>query len=177
MRKIISLALIIITAASLLFAGGCFNAGERIAEKITEGAIEQAIEDESGAEVDISDESITMKTEEGETTIGSGADIPEGYPEGAVPVYPDMMITSSQKITQDGKTSYMISAETVDTGEKIASWYKDQLAGWNVDSEYTTEGDGVKNTMVSITGETYSVWLQITEDESGKYVMLSVSEN
>jgi len=173
MRKIISLTLIISTAVTLLFAGGCFNAGQRIAE----GAMERAIEDESGADVDISGDSVTVKTDEGETTIGGGAEIPEGYPEGEVPVYPDMTITSSQKITQDGKTNYMISAETADTGEEIASWYKGKLAGWNVDNEYTSEGDGLRNTMVSITSDTYSVWLQITEEESGNYVILNVSEN
>ncbi len=177
MKKSISLALAISLAVSLLFAGGCFNLGEKIAGEITEGIIEKGIEGDTGADVDISGDSVTIKTDEGESTIGSGADIPDGYPEGEVPVYPDMTITSSQKITQDGKTNYMISAETADTGEKIANWYKSKLAGWNVDSEYSSEGDGLTNTMVSITSDTYSVWLQITEEESGNYVIITVSEN
>jgi len=177
MKKSISLILIIGLAVSLLFAGGCFNLGEKIAGEITEGIVEKAIEGESGADVDISGDSATVKTDEGETTIGSEADIPEGYPGGEVPVYPDMTLTFSQRITQDGKDSFMLSAETADAGQKIIDWYKSKLAGWDIDSEYSSESDDVKSTMVNFSNDSYMVWVQVTEQEDGNYVMLSVSEN
>ncbi len=166
-RKIVTLALIISLAVSLLLAGGCFNAGEKLAEKITEGAIEKAIEDETGADVNISEGSVTMKTDEGETTIGSGADIPEGFPEGEVPIYPDMEIVTSSKFTHDGKDSFSIIAESEDTSDKIVDWYKGQLGGWNIDSEFASDSAEGKTSMISASKDNYNLTLFCAEDQNG----------
>jgi flavodoxin len=171
MKKIIPLALIMSLLVSVLFFSGGCNPGEKIAEEITERAIEQG----SGADVDISEDEMTIKTDEGETTIGSGTELPDDFPS-AVPVYPDMQILNSSKVTQDGKAAFTIGAETTDSHDKVVGWYKSELGNWKIDSEFTSESDGLKYTMVTASNDAYNLWMQFTEEEGKNYIMLSVEE-
>ncbi len=131
----------------LLLASGCF--GQNIAERIAEEVIEKAIEEDNGenVEIDLDDDGITIKGEDGEVsisaddetveiksddgefTIGLGAELPEGFP-GNVPVYPDMEITTSWRSTDNDKDNYSISGLTEDAGDDVFAWYKDKLSGW-----------------------------------------------
>jgi len=172
MKKIITLVLIMSLLVSVLFfSGGCFNPGEKIAEEITERAIEQG----SGADVDISGDEVTVTTDEGETTIGSGTELPDDFPAG-VPVYPDMQILNSSKVTQDGKAAFTIGAETTDSHDKVIDWYKSELGNWNIDSEFTSESDDLEYTMITASNDAYNLWMQVTEEEGKNYIMLSVEE-
>ncbi len=181
MKKLIALtAVVSIAIFTLLSASGCFNPGEKIAEKITEEAMEKAIEEgiegEEGteADVDISGEEVSIKTDEGEMTIGQGADLPQGFP-GVVPVYPDMQISSSWRSVDDGKESFFVGGISGDPGNKIFDWYKSELSGWEIEESEFKSGD---ESMYSIntSNDTYDIGVVITESEDETTVMLYVDE-
>ena len=110
MKKIIAPVVVISLTIFMLFsAGGC---RERIAEESVEAAIEEAIEDEGGGgdvEVDINKGETTITTDEGEMTIGEGTDLPDGFPD-VIPMYANMVIATSWKVTEDDKEVFSIAA-------------------------------------------------------------------
>ncbi len=175
MKKLITLTLIISMAVFLSFsASGCFNAGQKIAEKITEENIEKSIESEGGeADVDISEDQVSIKTDEGEMTIGQGAELPEGFPE-AVPVYP-MEISSSWKSVEDGKDTFSVSGLTADSEEAVFNWYKSELGGWNIENEFSSQSDGENFYSISANNGTYNLILLITESDEGTIVSITVT--
>jgi hypothetical protein len=178
----------------LLLASGCF--GQNIAERIAEEVIEKAIEEDNGenVEIDLDDDGITIKGEDGEVsisaddetveiksddgefTIGIGAELPEGFP-GNVPVYPDMEITTSWKSTEDDKVSFSISGLTEEAGDDVFAWYKDKLSGWEIESEFTASGDDVKTSSLSVKSDGLIMVLMVIEsDDEGTIITQSVTE-
>jgi hypothetical protein len=175
MKKTLAITLAISLALFMLFPlSGC-KVGPRAAERYAEETMQRAIGDEGEVSVDSGGEQITITTDEGESIIGSTT-LPDGFPD-IVPVYPNMTIISSSKFTQDNKTGFSLTAETSDGFDAVSTWYSGQLDGWEDKSEYTSEGDGFKNSMISANKNAYSLWLQITEDESGTYITMGVEEN
>ena len=165
-RVLVTITVVSMAIFMLLFMGGC---------KRGPGIIEEAIERETGATVDSTGDQTTITTDEGEMVIGEGAELPDGFP-GVVPMYPDMKITSSFKTTQDGKSNYSIAAESSDAMDKVADWYRNQLGSWNIDSEYTSESDGVKTTMFNASKDNYYLWLWLADADGKTSVTLSVDE-
>ena len=177
MKKVIALTAVISMTIFMLFSvSGCFNLGQKVAEKITEEAIEKSIESEGGeAEVEIGEEGVSIKTDEGETTIG-GADLSEGFPK-VVPVHPGMQIISSAKSTEDGKEFFVVSGIIGDSGKEIFDWYKSQLSNWDTEESEVTSGD---ESMYSIyaSNDAYdvSVIIMDVESEDEVTVMIYVDE-
>jgi len=174
MKKVIALTAVVSLAIFMLFSvSGCFNLGQKVAEKITEEAVEKAIESEGGeAEVDIGEEGVSIKTDEGEMTYGGGAELPEGFPK-VVPVYPDMQIVSSWKATDDEKESFSVSGIIGDSGKKIFDWYKSQLSNWDTEESEVTSGD---ESMYSIyaSNDAYDVSVIIMDVESEDEVTVTL---
>jgi len=188
------IALIVSMLLVLLLASGCF--GQNIAERIAEEVIEKAIEEDNGenVEIDLDDDGITIKGEDGEVsisaddetveiksddgefTIGSGAELPEGFP-GNVPVYPDMEITTSWRSTDNDKDNYSISGLTEDAGDDVFAWYKDKLSGWNIEGEFTVNVDDGKSSSLTAKGDGLILNIMVieTEDE-GTAVVQTVTE-
>ena len=177
MKKIVALTAVISMTIFMLFSvSGCFNLGQKVAEKVTEKAVEKAIESEGGeAEVDVGEEGVSIKTDEGEMTIGEGAELPEGFPK-VVPVYPGMQITTSWKGTEDGKETFSVSALTSDLGSTVFDWYKSELGGWENEGEFTSESGGESTFTISADNGTYSVVVMIMESDEGTVVTLAASE-
>jgi len=181
MKKIAALAVIISLAAFILFsAGGCSKIGQRIAETVTEETIEQAIEQgiegEGGqAEVDISGDEVTITTDEGETSWGTGTELPEGFPK-VVPIYPDMTPTSTMTWEDDGNKYFMVGFETADPGKKVYDWYMDKFsaAGWTVDYNSTTTSDGDKYYNVTANDGTLEASVMVSEYEGDTTVSINV---
>ena len=154
---------------------------QKIAEKVTEEAVEKAIEEsiegeEGGeADVEIDEEGISIKTDEGEMTIGTGAELPDGFP-GVVPVYPDMEIITSWRSVDDGKENFSVSGISSDPGEKIFDWYKSKLSGWDIDSEFSSEQDNEMMYSLNTNNGTYNVSVLIIESEDEITVVLNVNE-
>ena len=174
MKKIITMAVVLsLVAFLLLSASGCNKIGRRVAESISEEtieeAIEQSIESEGGqAEVDISEGEFTVKTEEGETSWGTGTEMPDNFPKD-VPLYPDMTPTSSMSGQDDGKEFFFVSFESRDPGEKIYNWYGKELSsgGWAIDFESSSASDGGKFYQISGSNGTYLTYVAITEESGG----------
>ncbi len=173
MKKIIALAVILSLAVFLVFsAGGCSKVGRRVAESISEKTIEQAvekgIESEGGqADVDISEEGVSIKTDEGTTSWGTGTEMPENFPK-VVPVYPDMTPVSTMSWQEEGKDFFVIGFETDDPGEKVYNWYMDKFPaeGWTVEYNASSTSDGGNFYQVVADDGTYLTAVAITE-ESG----------
>lgn len=177
MKKAIALAAVISMAIFMLFSvSGCFNLGQKVAEKVTEKAVEKAIESEGGeAEVDIGEEGVSIKTEEGEVTVGGGTELPEGFPK-VVPVYPDIEILSSLKSTEEGKQTFTVSALTSDSGSTVFDWYKSNLGGWEIESEFTSESEGETFSSISANNGTYIFVVTIIETDEGTALGIAVNE-
>ena len=177
MKKIIAIiAVIVPMLLVLVLASGCF--GQNIAEKIAEEAIEKAIESDSGENVDIDfdDDEITIKSDDGEVSIGMGSDLPDNFPDN-VPVYPDMEIISSWSVTEDDKDSYSINGLTEDAGDDVFAWYKESLSGWEIENEFSASGDDVKTSSLSAKSGGLVVVIMVVETEDeGTSIMLSVTE-
>jgi hypothetical protein len=177
MKKIVALTAVISLSIFMLFSvSGCFNLGQKVAEKVTEKAVEKAIESEGGeAEVDIGEEGVSIKTDEGEMTIGGGAELPEGFPK-VVPVYPGMEISSSWKSVDDGKDHFSVSGISSDPGKEVFDWYKGELGGWDIEGEFVAESGGESTFTISANDGTYSVSVMIMESDDEVIVMLYVDE-
>lgn len=172
MRKTIALVMVISLAIFMLFSGsGCKGTEESV-----EAAIEEAIGDEGGdAEVDISEGETTITTDEGEMTIGEGTELPDGFP-GVIPMYANMVITTSWKTTENDLDAFSVAASSDDPGSTIFDWYMSQLGGWQNVSEFTSEGEGETLSSISADNGTYTLIVTIIETEEGTMVTISVSE-
>jgi hypothetical protein len=194
MKKMIPIIAVILSILlAVAFTGGCKKS---LAERITEEAIERAIEEESGEEVDIDleegevtiksdegevkistdEETVEIESDEGSASFGTGADLPDDFP-GIVPIYDNMEITASWSQTdEDGISSWTVSGETQDSLDDIKAWYESQLSGWEITGEFTIESDDGETTSINAMTDDYELSLMITQDEDGTYVFVGVSE-
>ncbi len=177
MKKMMVLAVIISLAIFMLFSASGCNVKQKIAEEAVEEAIEKVIESESGgeADVEISEEGASIKTDEGEVAIGEKAELPDGFPD-VVPVYPDMEIITSWKGTEDEKTTFSVSALTSDPGSTVFDWYKSKLGGWETENEFTNESEGEVVSSISASNGTYSLVIMVIDTGEETTVSIAVSE-
>ncbi|MFC1721761.1 hypothetical protein ACFL0Z_02515 [Patescibacteria group bacterium] len=141
MKKLtVVLSLTLAITVVLIFAAGCTSPWQK---KAAEETMERAIEKSSGedVEVDSTEESTTISTDEGETTWGQ-AEIPENFP-GDVPIYPGAEATFTYVGSGQDEESATASLETSDSVDKVADWYKTEIDnnGWTIDNT-DTWGDG-----------------------------------
>ncbi|NQT67864.1 MAG: hypothetical protein HQ569_09890 [Actinobacteria bacterium] len=164
MKKIAALTAVISMTIFMLFSvSGCFNPGQKVADEDGE------------AEVNISEEGVSIKADEGEMIIGEGVDLPDDFPK-VVPVYPDMKIVTSWKSTADGKDTFSISASTSDPGSTVFDWYKSELKGWENEGEFTSESGGESTFNIYANNGTYSIAVIIVESDEETIVALAASE-
>jgi len=176
MKKVIVLIFILLMV--LFSVSGCRSASQKIAEKIVEEAVEKAAESEGeDVEVDLGEGEVTIKTDEGEVTIGEGAGLPDGFP-GEVPVHSDLQIATSFRDTSDEKANFSVSGSYPGSGEDLFGWYKDKLSGWNVENEFSVDmGDEGKSFNLVASNDKYEVAVLIVESEDeGTALILTVSE-
>lgn len=104
---------------------GCMKCGESIAERVTEQAIEGALEKGSGGKVDID--------------VGKSVDV-SGCP--AFLQYPGAKAIGKWTMTSGDGTGSVYSFETGDSRDKVAGWF-----------ETSCEGQGWKQTATMDTGD------------------------
>ena len=181
MKKIMVLVVVISLAIFMLFSASGCNLGEKIAEKATEKALEKAIEEgienEGGgeAEVDIDEGKTKISTDEGEFTIGQGAELPDGFPD-VVPVYSNITILSSLTSTENGLQTFSVSGTTGDSVDEVFDWYESQLGGWAIENESTSESNGEKIASVSANNGTYYLWILISGSDEETTITFAVNE-
>jgi len=176
MKKVI--ALIFVLLMLLFSVSGCRSVSQKITEKVVEETVEKAAESEGeDVDVDYGEDEVTLKTDEGEVTIGKAAELPDGFP-GEVPVNSDLQITTSFKGTSDGKVNFSVSGTYNGSGEDLFNWYKDKLSGWNVENEFSADmGDEGKSFSLSASSDKYEIGVLIMESEDeATALILSVTE-
>ena len=175
MKKIIIITVISLVSVALIFSiGGC---AQRAAEKMVERAIEQAAEAEGeDVDIDLSEGEINISDEEGNEMSFGGGDIPDDWPS-VVPVNNDIEIAFSASQTTDGKKGWSISGLYNGSGEELYSWYKNELSGWDEQSDATLDmGDDGKTYTYQASNGTYLTTVFVTEADGEVNIVLSVTE-
>ncbi len=130
--KGLRISLVLVLVISALAMTGC----EAIARKATERIAEEAIEGESGAEVDISEEGFTVEGDDGSSaTFSQNGEVPSTFPKD-VPVYEGTIITSVEL-----NEGFTLGIETDDASGDIIDWYEKELGddGWKQEMKVETE--------------------------------------
>jgi len=136
----------------LLGIGSAF-AMKFFANTIGKNMVEKAIETKTGVKTNISDlENGKMTFTDSKTgakvNIGMG-EVPETFPKD-FPLYPGAKVTSSLSGAESGEGSgFWLTLSTPDSVDKVAAYYKKELAtgGWGVESTFSandTTTQGVK---------------------------------
>ncbi len=118
------LALVLVVGVAACSPGAC-----------AERMVEEAIEAETGAEVDVDAESGTMSVTgpDGETMqVGESVSLPENLPS-FIPIYPD----SVPRMVMNMGGVMQITLEVDETASEVVSWYRNQLEanGFEIQSE------------------------------------------
>ena len=131
-----------VAAAAVVIAlilSGCGAAAEKASEKATE----QILEEQIGGNVDIDtggDGSVEIETDEGSESFGTG-DVPEEWPE-FLELPDDVEIQSGTTIDSSDGRLVTIVGITDETPEEVLARYKDLLAEWEISGESTSSGGG-----------------------------------
>jgi flagellar basal body rod protein FlgF len=149
------------SAALLLFATGCGDAADKVAEQ----AVERAIESETGGDVDIDtdgDGSVSFETDEGSfssdgegnleiesadgsTSISSDGEIPEGWPE-EVPLPADLEVTLGSSMDAADGRLLSVMGTTSESATDLLDEMKAALADWTISGEVVSTTDGSTTT-------------------------------
>ena len=153
--------LIPVLAISLVcFGCGKRQADEMAAEKIVENAIEGATGGE--ANVDLSGETVTIKSKEGTMVISGGENVslPDNFPKD-VPVYKGAKVLTSIS----SKEGMSVTLQTTDAVAKVAEFYKTQMAaqGWQSEASLDTG----HQTMLNYKKEARTAAVIIMADQDG----------
>jgi hypothetical protein len=189
MRKITAIIAVIVSILLILvFTGGC---KKNLAERLTEEAIERAIEKESGEDVDIDldegeitiqsddgevnissdEETVEIQSDEGDVKIGENVDLPEGFPKD-VPVYQNMDL----HLAMSTGNGYALSGISQDSVAEITNWYKDKLKDWKIVNETTFETDEGKSINLSVTKGEMDMTIMIIDTEDGAGINQTLGE-
>ncbi|MFH0818585.1 MAG: hypothetical protein V1898_01185 [Patescibacteria group bacterium] len=119
--------LIMLAVLTIIFAG-C-GASEKIAETTAEKAIENA----TGAEVDIDNSNVNITTADGNTiTTGQNISLPDDFPSD-VPVYTDKKILAASTTAEN---QFALTMSSTDSYNEIDEFYQTELEsnGWTIES-------------------------------------------
>lgn len=169
MKRTLCFVMAGLTAASLAL-GGCKKAGEKAAEKaIEEGMAREGVK----ADVDVSGDKVTIKSEEGKAEFsgGKGATVPADFPKD---VYVYEGATVKAALTVPGGCNLIL--ETGDGADKVLSAIKGKMAanGWKEAMNLNQDGHsmvqyrkGHRSAMVNIdgSGKTTTITLTTTEEK------------
>jgi hypothetical protein len=161
---------IIISAALLLVVtlSGC---GKKIAEKSAEQAAEKALETASGgkADVDVSKDSVSIKTNEGSYQAGTSVSLPDGFPKDVYVI--DGTITTAMNLYQG---SYTINIQTNYSVNEAYTKYENQFkgSGWTISLNYS---DANGKSLMAQKGN-LTVTVAIAEQEGKTNVIVTSAE-
>ncbi len=116
-----------------------------LAENAVEGAVEQAVErgveEATGADLETTDDGFTMKTEDGEFTMGSDGSLPDGFPENEVPLV-DGDIIQTAKVADGTQDAFHVTVDSPGDFDTVGDKAMELLegAGYTVAGEVNVEG-------------------------------------
>jgi hypothetical protein len=154
--------------------GGC---AQKAAEQLVERAIENAAAAEGeDVDIDLSEGELNITDDEGNEMSFGGSDIPEDWPS-VVPVNNDIEIAFSASQTTDGKKGWSISGLYKGGGEELYNYYKNELSGWEEQSDATMDaGDEGKTYTYQASNGTYLTTVFVSEADGEVNIVLSVIE-
>ena len=108
-----------------------------------ERATEKAIESATGGKVDVDlkNDKVSVKSEDGESTIGQNVSVPSDWPEDVM-VYKGIKQSNIVASTTDKKGGFSVSLTTKDSAETVKNTYDEALAnnGWAISGEWAVQG-------------------------------------
>ena len=141
-----------------------FFANRFLAERVAEKAIEQA----TGAKVDVQNDGkkVTVETDKGKLTVGED-EVPKSFPSD-ITVYPGAKVVG----TAETSTDVSLQLKTGDSVSKAYDFYKDDLAknGWTISSSATYSG----SSLVMAQKGSKLVTLTVATDESDNKTTISM---
>jgi len=135
--------------------------------------VEEAIEAETGGEVDLDADSgtVTLRGEDGDEITFSGSEdgieLPSDFPS-AIPIYPDAQAIQYAKIGDAVQAGFQIDAAVGD----VRDWYVGQLEeqDWVIQMNAITPAGGLM--VAELEGETLSIMLAPEEDQTAIMITL-----
>lgn len=177
MKKIFVFGLVVLSMVGL---SGC-TPGQTVNEKIGEEMAERAIEQQTGAKVDIDSqgEKVTINSEEGQVQYSAGGevDLPDGFPKELI-MAGDAKVIMASSSDQTSTVSFVTNVEKT----AIKQEYLDGLTGqgWKKEMEVDA-GTGV---MMSFNKERTNVVINIGENNADDHpektlvnVMYAIEQN
>jgi len=139
-----------------------------------QNALEEAIEAETGGEVDLDADSgtVTLRGEDGDEFTFSGnedgIELPGDFPS-AIPIYPDAQAIQYAKIGDAVQAGFQIDATVAD----VRDWYVEQLEAqdWVIQMNAITPDGGLM--MATLEEETLSVMLATEDDQTTIMITLA----
>jgi hypothetical protein len=161
-----------VCGCSLVLA--CAGCGQKAGEKFAEKMMEKAIEKEHGghAKVDLSQGSVKVTTDQGESvaTYGAGASVPRDFPED-VPVYGGAKVMTSAS-TPEG---HLLTLTTKDAVQKVIESYQSSLSakGWKQEGLVDM---GEQKSLAFKKGERAVAIVVASSGEGGSLITLSAAK-
>ena len=148
----------------MLAACGSETSGEFTTES-GENA-EYTINEDSG------ETSMTIKGEDGEATLRSGADVPVTLPDGFT-LFPGSKVVTNTVVDQPDGKGTMVTFETDAPAEKVVAHYRDaaKAAGFDIQLEMTTNGTMMVGGERKADGSSLSVTATGGEPTTGQIII------
>lgn len=151
-------------AAVMLTACGSETSGEFTTES-GENA-EYTIDKDTG------ETSMTIKGEDGEATLRSGADVPVTLPDGFT-LFPGSKVVTNTVVDQPDGKGTMVTFETDAPADKVVAHYRDaaKAAGFDIQLEMTTNGTMMVGGERKADGSSLSVTATGGEPTTGQIII------
>lgn len=160
---------VLCSAAVALLSTGCGAAAEQIAERATEEVLEEALEGEGIEDIDIdSDGTISITGDDGEQIeidTGSGADLPDGWPE-EITMPAGVEVVGSTRAEVDGVINYSVQFTGNGSFEDAVAHVRTYDGTPTLDQQ--TNYDGTNSLLLGWEHENDRVISVIMTEEDGK---------
>lgn len=153
-----------LVAAGAVLVLGLSGCVKKVTQKAAERAAENAIEQSSGgkANVDLSNDTVTVNTDKGTYQAGGQVSLPAGFPDD---IYvPDGQLTAAMSSTEDG--GYSVSLTTGGSVAEVQQDFSDKLkdAGWEINLTMNYGGSAMVG---ANKGDDRTVSVSIASDDNG----------
>lgn len=162
MKKILVGIVVIALALALV---GCGAIEDKIGEEIGEEIVGVA----TNSDVEVSGDSVTIETEEGDVTIANDTgELPDGFPDD-FPLYDDYTLDGASSISGGGTTTYYVNMLSEDEVKDIYEWYKAEFAGdgWEISGDVIYSDSSSSSGMLTAKKGKMEATVSMTSDTEG----------
>ena len=150
---------------------GCGMA-DNLVEGAVEEAVERGVEGATGADVEAGEDGFSVKTEDGEFTVGGDGSLPEGFPEGEVPLV-DGEIIQTARVAESGSEGYSVAMQVSGTIEEVHADALAKLEGAGFTSAGEVDMGEMKSTTLEGTGSVGGIVLGVMSSSDEGTVSVS----